>query len=67
MGVPEIYALWYVTGKYEYVMALPIIVLIGVLNLMVILDSFPGSICFVAVMMIDIACAIAVAYYFLSK
>ena len=48
-------------------MALPIIVLIGVLNLMVILDSFPGSICFVAVMMIDIACIIAVAYYFLTK
>jgi hypothetical protein len=67
MGVPEIYALWYVTGKYEYVMALPIVVLIGVLNIMFILGSVPGSICFVAVLMIDIACIIAVAYYFLSK
>ena len=67
MNVPEIYALWYVTGKYEYVMALPIVVLVAVLNLMVILDSFPGSICFAAVLIIDVACIIAVAYYFLTK
>lgn len=67
MGVPEIYALWYVTGKYEYVMALPILILIGVLNIMFVLGSVPGSICFVAVLMIDVACIIAIAYYFLSK
>lgn len=67
MGAPEIMLLWHFTGKYEYVMALPVIVFVAVLNIMVIMDSLQNMFCFTVVLMIDVACGILVGYCFLTK
>ncbi|UCF08514.1 MAG: hypothetical protein JSW28_02160 [Thermoplasmata archaeon] len=67
MGAPEIYMLWHFTGKYEYVMALPIIIFIAIVNIALFLDPTIPSVCLATVVIIDAAVVITAAYYFLTR